>query len=193
MTLISRKPGPDRITWVCPYSGGLARRVSWVALSEASRPLCAFSHRMISRRRGCPAAMLQSTWRERTSSTLSAGQPGPEANILQSRGSILMGTCELWRLGLAGGELNPYSELLVPSPSPPHSLALLPSQWTLLPIQDASKYLCLFPLQERWTVSLSRDEGFTRRGYRWAPGKEGRKGMCMYLVVFYSPLCFSYD
>ena len=104
-----------------------------------------------------------------------------------------MGTCELWRLGLAGGELNPYSELLVPSPSPPHSLALLPSQWTLLPIQDASKYLCLFPLQERWTVSLSRDEGFTRRGYRWAPGKEGRKGMCMYLVVFYSPLCFSYD
>uniref|UniRef100_A0AC11CWY1 Short chain dehydrogenase/reductase family 39U member 1 n=1 Tax=Ovis aries TaxID=9940 RepID=A0AC11CWY1_SHEEP len=122
---------------------------------------------MISRRRGCPAVMLQSTWRERTSSTLSAGQPGPEADILQSRGPILMGTYELWRLGLAGGELNPYSELLVPSPSPPHSLALLPSQWTVLPIQDAPKYLCLFPLQERWTVSLSRNEGFTRCGYRW--------------------------
>lgn len=121
MTLISRKPGPDRITWVCPYSGGMERRLSWVAPSEASKPLCAFSHRMISRRRGCPAAMLQSTWRERTSSTLSAGQPGPEADILQSRGPILMGTCELWRLGLADGELNLYSELLVPSPSLLHT------------------------------------------------------------------------
>ncbi|XP_010807251.1 PREDICTED: epimerase family protein SDR39U1 isoform X3 [Bison bison bison] len=32
---------------------------------------------MISRRRGCPAAMLQSTWRERTSSTLSAAYYQP--------------------------------------------------------------------------------------------------------------------
>ena len=138
MTLISRTPGPDRITWVCPCSGGTERRLSWVAPSEASRPLCAFSHRMSSRRRGCPAAMLLSTWRERTSSTLSAGQRGPEADILQSRGPVLMGTCELWRLGLADGELNPYSQLLVPSPSLHTHLPCFPlSQWTLLPIQDA--------------------------------------------------------
>ena len=73
----------------------------------------------------------------------------------------------------------------IPLTLSPHSLALFPTQSVdLTPHSGCPKYLCLFPLQERWTVSLSRNEGFTRRGYRWAPGKEGRKGMCMYLVVF---------
>lgn len=89
MTLVSRKPGAGRITWVCPNSGsmgGWGVGPSLVAQGEGSRALCAFSNRMSSLRRGCPAAMPPSIWRERTSSTLSAGQPGPEADILQSRG-----------------------------------------------------------------------------------------------------------
>lgn len=44
------------------------------ALGEAGTVRFAFSDRMSSPRRGCPAAMPQSTWLERTSSTLCEGQ-----------------------------------------------------------------------------------------------------------------------
>lgn len=46
----------------------------WAALGEAGTVRFAFSDRMSSPRRGCPAAMPQSTWLERTSSTLCEGQ-----------------------------------------------------------------------------------------------------------------------
>lgn len=84
VTLVSRKPGLDRITWVCPASGSMRGRPGLVERVEASPAMCAFSNRMSWLPRGCPPAMPLSTWQEKTSSTPSEGQPGPEADILEN-------------------------------------------------------------------------------------------------------------
>lgn len=85
--LVSRQPGPGRITWVGSASGRWGEG-SLRGKDSTSRH-CTLSHRVRSVNRGCPSAMLSSTWLERTSSTLCEGQQGHKVAAITCTGRRL--------------------------------------------------------------------------------------------------------